>query len=488
MKKLDRLVLGAYIGPFLITLPVIVFIFLVQTILKYIDELVGKDIGFASFLELVAYFSLTLLPVCMPLAILLGSLIAFGNMGEHNELTAIKSSGISLIRIFRPVFILVLAVTIFIFWFNNNMVPKINLKTYSLLYDLRHKKPALDLKEGGFYNGLPGYSIKVAKKYPDGQSLKGLIIYNHSDNRGNIQVIIADSGKMYTFYDEKYLALELFKGHDYSEQIDNVSNTLHPRKFIRTEFDSSKMFFNLSSFDMKKTEEGLFKGNRLMRDISELSKDIDSLGNLADSMKVISSNGTAGLYFFSSPGKKVPAFTAPSYVELAKQDTFKVDQLFATLKPEDKTKVLNIAANQARNLKAYVHSQNDRLSWLRREQKNFKIALQQKFTQAVVCLLFFIIGAPLGAIIKKGGLGIPMIICIVFFVIYYIITMTTEKWVKENETDSLVAIIWSPLIVLLPFGLFFLRQARNDSKVFDTDIYAIYWNQFKDYINKKRNK
>ncbi|HVD98783.1 MAG TPA: LptF/LptG family permease [Cytophagaceae bacterium] len=479
MKKLDRLVLGAYIGPFLVTLPVIVFIFLVQFILKYIDELVGKDIGFGPFLELIFYFSLNLLPSCLPLAILLGSLIAFGNMGEHNELTAIKSSGISLIRIFRPVLVLVMGLTVFIFWFNNDMVPKINLKAYSLLYDLRHKKPALDLKEGGFYNGLPGYSIKVSKKYPDGKSLKGLIIYNHSENRGNIQVIIADSGQMYTFHNEKYLAMELFNGHDYTEQIDNTSNVLNPRKFIRTDFYKSKIVFNLTSFDLKKTEEGLFKGNKIMRTIKELSKDIDSLGFLADSMKTITRNGTSAMYFFS--GRKL---NLEHRFSAAASDTFLIDTLFKHLPDDQKAKTLNIAANHARNLKAYVHSQADHLNWIKREIKGYRVALNQKFTQSLICLLFFIIGAPLGAIIKKGGLGVPMIICIIFFVIYYIISMTTEKWVKENDTDSPGLIIWSSLFIMLPFGLFFLRQARNDSKVFDTDIYAIYWSRLKDFLSK----
>ncbi len=482
MKKLDRLVLGAYIGPFLVTLPVIVFIFLVQFILKYIDELVGKDIGFGPFFELVFYFSLNLLPTCLPLAILLGSLIAFGNMGEHNELTAIKSSGISLVRILRPVFIMVMGLTLFIFWFNNNMVPKINLKAYSLLYDLRHKKPALDLKEGGFYNGLPGYSIKVSKKYPDGKSLKGLLIYNHVENRGNIQLIVADSGQMYTFHHDKYLALELFNGHDYTEQLDNNSNTLHPRKFVRTDFERSKISFNLTSFDLKKTEEGLFKGNRIMRNIGELTKDIDSLAHLYDSTSIMSQKGTASLYYFSGI-QSLPG------ADTLYQDTsfIRYDSLYANLTPLQKEKILNIAANQARSLKSYVHSQDERLTWISREKKYFQIARHQKYSHSLICLIFFIIGAPLGAIIKKGGLGVPMIICIVFFVIYYIISMTTEKWVKENDSDSMALIIWSPLMILLPFGLFFLRQARNDSKVFDMDLYAVYWHRFKAYLGRNKN-
>jgi lipopolysaccharide export system permease protein len=481
MKKLDRLVLGSYLGPFLITLPVITFIFLVQTILKYIDELVGKDIGFLTFLELIFYFSLNLIPMSMPLAILLGSLIAFGNMGEHNELTAIKSSGISLVRIFRPVFILVVFITISLFWFNNEIVPKLNVKAYSLLYDLRHKKPALDIKEGTFYNGLPGYNIKVTQKFPDGKTLKGLIIYNHSENRGNIQVTVADSGKMYTFFNDKYLAIELFNGYDYTEQIDHTSNTLHPRKFIRTNYKKSRIVFDLNSFALKKTEEDLFKGNRIMRNMKELSKDIDSLGTTIDSMASKVQNGTSSLYFYSKPMKHQEITSTTVY-----PDTFKIATMLKGYDLKTRKSIMNLAANHARTLKAFVSGQKERFLWLKRERKVFQIGLQQKFTTVIICMIFFMIGAPLGAIIKKGGLGMPMIICIIFFIIYYIISMSSEKWVKENQDSSVYFPIWLSLIILFPFGLFFLRQARNDSKVFDTDIYIMYWGRFKEFIKNKK--
>ena len=483
MKKLDRLVLGAYLGPFLITLPVITFIFLVQTILKYIDELVGKDIGFLTFSELIFYFSLNLIPVALPLAILLGSLIAFGNMGEHNELTAIKSSGISLVRIFRPVFIFVIFMTIFIFWFNDIAVPKINIKAYSLLYDLRHKKPALDIREGTFYNGLPGYNIKVTKKYPDGKTLKGLIIYNHTENKGNIEVTVADSGKMYTILNDKYLAIELYNGYDYSEQIDQNSNTLRPRKFIRTNYKKSRIVFDLNSFALKKTEQDLFKGNRIMRNINELSKDIDSLKIVMDSVQTSIQNGMSSLYFYSKPRKKQEPV---KFSNIACQDTFEIDSMLKHYDLKTRINIIGLAANHARTMKAFIGGQKDKFFWTKRERKLFQIGLQQKYTTVLICLIFFIIGAPLGAIIKKGGLGMPMIICIIFFIIYYIISMTCEKWVKENEDSSVYFPIWLSLIVLLPFGLFFLRQARNDSKVFDTDIYIIYWGRFKEFIKRKK--
>lgn len=476
MKKLDKLILGAYLGPFFVSLPVVVFIFLVQLILKYIDELVGKDIGFASFLELCLYFSMNLFPTCLPLAVLLGSLIAFGNLGEHNELTAIKSAGISLVRILMPAFLLVFGITVFSFWFNNNIVPKVNLKAYALLYDLRHKKPALDVREGIFYNGLPGYIVKVAKKFPDGKTLKGVMIYNHTQNRGNTDLIAADSGIMYTFHNEKYLALELFNGSNYSEYLDERSNTLHPRRFVKTDFYKTKIVFPLTSFDLKKTEEGLFKSNRQMKDISDLQYDIDSFEVQNDSLKSSLVKNLRPLYNFqmdTAKGKEIVLTSLPP-----------LDSLYAMPLAASESAITR-ALNQSRSIKSYISGNVDRIDSLERDIRYFKISWHQKFTQAAVCMLFFLIGAPLGAIIKKGGLGVPMIVCISFFVVYYIISMIGEKYAKETPEANVPMTIWSSIFILLPIGLFFLRQARNDSRVFDPDLYKVYYDRLVSKFIKK---
>src|SRR6478735_8337192 len=212
MKRLDKLILGAFFGPFFLTFTVTLFIFLTQYLLRYLDDFLGKDLGFAVFFELIFYFSMNMVPNSLPLAILISTLMTFGNLGQHHELTAIKASGISLVRALTPIFLVVVGISIGLFYFNNVIVPKANLRAYSLLYDIRQKKPALNIKEGSFYNGLPGFSVKVTKKFPDGRSLKGVMIYNHTEGRGNTDVIVADSGYMYTFFDDKYLALELFHG------------------------------------------------------------------------------------------------------------------------------------------------------------------------------------------------------------------------------------------------------------------------------------
>ena len=225
MKKIDKLVLDAFIGPFLITFFVVVFILLNINMLKYFDDIIGKGLDTLILGQLFFYFGIFTVPTAMPLAVLLSSLIAFGNLGEHFELTAIKSAGISLVRILLPIFLFVLVLTVIAFYANNNLVPKAALEAYSLLYDIKQKKPALDLREGAFYNGIDDISIKVDKKFPDDEAaLKGVIVYDHRDNDGNKKVMVADSGRMYTVLNERYLKFELFNGYEYREGVRTKRN------------------------------------------------------------------------------------------------------------------------------------------------------------------------------------------------------------------------------------------------------------------------
>ena len=251
--------LRTFIGPFVLTTGIATFILLIQYLLKYFDDLVGKNLGAFVFAELLSYFALNMLQNALPLGVLVASLMSFGNLGEHFELTAIKSAGISLIRILKPVFVFVVFVAIGMFFFNNYIIPAANLKAYSLLYDIKQTKPALDIKEGAFYNGIPDYSIKVKEKLPDGKTLKDIIIYDHSEGRGNRTIILADSSLMYTILDDKYLKLELFDGNYFSEEAKRESTI---DQFYRTNFQKMDLVFSLSSFDLKRRKEELFQNNR----------------------------------------------------------------------------------------------------------------------------------------------------------------------------------------------------------------------------------
>ncbi|MFN0048538.1 MAG: LptF/LptG family permease [Cytophagales bacterium] len=464
MKKIDKLILNAFLGPFVLTFLVSAFIFLIQYLIKYFPDLIGKGLSSDVYLELFFYFSINVTPIALTLAMLLSSLISFGNLGEHFELTAIKSAGISLIRTLVPIFIFSILLCLLAFFVNNNIVPKANLKAFSLLYDVRQKKPTFEFKEGAFYNGIPGYSIKVNKKYEDGTSMKGVMIYNHSAGRGNTELIIADSGQMYMINNDKYLIMELFHGESLSELVENKKQ--NAQEFARNRFDQSKFVFNMSSFDMQHTQEELFSSHKIMRNVGELNKDVDSLIAQRDTL-----------------AKATFASVKPFYNYVLKNDTSANGKTYASKKFDyvnDTTlrnNVLRYAANSARSVKSYISSQKDRLDFIKKEANGYDIEWHRKFSMSFACLVMFLIGAPLGSIIKKGGLGVPVLIAIVFFIIYYIITIIMEKYAKEGIINVGLG-MWMGNLVYLPIGIFFLIQAKNDSRILETDYFVVLWGKF----------
>ena len=481
LKRLDILVLKAFFGPFILTVFVVTFIFLMQTILKYIDELVGKGLSYLDYAELMMYFSMNILPVALPLAILLSSLMTFGNLGQFNELTAVKSSGISLLRVMVPIAIWVLGCTVGLFFFNNYVVPQANLKAFSLLYDLRQKKPSLDLKPGVFYNGIPGYSIKVVQKFDNDTSIKGVIIYDHTQGRGNTDVILADSGAMYLFNNKQYLALELFHGNSYSEFKSEGSGGgyIMPQEFMRNSFDKTQIIFDLASFDLSRTKEELFTGSRQMQNTTELTRHIDSVHATFVTINKQTSGMLQPFYYYTNVNLKDTSTTnipKLNNVHITKELLFK-----ESLEQE----VANRAANQARSIKAYLQSNVERDENMQKEIHEFEVTKYQKYTQAVACFVLFLIGAPLGAIIKKGGLGVPVLICIIFFIFYYVFSITGEKWTKEGVYPADFA-MWFGNGILFCIGLFFMRQAKNDSRILESDFYLVLFDKVKKMVTSKK--
>ncbi|WP_339811434.1 LptF/LptG family permease [uncultured Imperialibacter sp.] len=563
MKKLDKLILKSFFGPFFLTFLVVVFILLVQYMLKYFDDFVGKDLGFSVFAELIFYFSINMSQVALPLAILLSSLMTFGNLGEHFELTAIKSAGISLVRTLRPLFIAVLFLVVLAFMNNNFIVPEANINAYSLLYDIRQKKPSLDIREGQFYNGIPNYSIKVNQKFPDGVSMKDVIIYDHTREMGNNSVTVADSCRMYTILNDRYLVFELYDGNSYQESRQNEFNRTASfggvNDLARNEFSQMKMVLSLASFDLNRTKQELFAGNRLMKDMGELAHDIDSMQGVVSEVRLNLLNNADGMYDYHLKERRqrkidsiraatskereavavsqgevkitvedsilspntgntpaAPRITRESAVEaLAKtqaktneqakadsiraakelvlqrkkaaRDTITFEKYFAD--NSRRTRAVNDALVKARYIKTNLANQATRIENLNSEIYRHIIEKHKKVALAFSCLVMFFIGAPLGSIIKKGGFGLPVILSIGFFIIFYVVSIMSEKYAREGLLDGAVA-AWMPNMVLLPFGAFFLRQARNDSRLFDADVYLMFIDRLKkkwaDFVQKKR--
>lgn len=500
MRKIDKLMVTSFIGPFILTFLVVVFILLLQHMLKYFDDIIGKDLGWDVVGTLLFYFAVFMTPLALPLAILLSSLITFGNLSEHFEITAIKSLGISLTRSLVPIFLMVILITFFAFYVNNTWVPKAALEAYSLLYDIKQKKPALDLEEGTFYSGIPDISIKVNKKYPDGVTLKGVIIYDHRGRTGNKQVTIADSGRMFTILQDQYLKLELFHGADYSEGAEDqgVGGGGFHESVRKTEFGKTEIVFDLSSFGLARTDKRWFQGNRIMRSVFELVEDMDSLTQEIHGNDLRRYNMQHEIFAYHQKGDTLDLpkelvefktkrdsavvrkdatpfvinnleFSLVSAESLGKKIRQGSDSLFKSLGTTDE---ITSALNYTRTIKSQLLNMNTLRASYEHERRVFRIQWHRILSNSLACIVFFLIGAPLGAIIKKGGLGVPVIVSIFFFIVFYLISSTGEKWALQ-ERITVPTGVWAADIILTIIGLVFLRQARVDARLFDSDYYQV---------------
>ena len=493
MRKLDSLILKSFIGPFFVTFFVVVFILLLQFMLKYFDDILGKDLSFSVLFEFLFYFSVRITPDALPLAVLLSSIMTFGNLGENNELTAIKSSGISLIRTLFPLFIISVLISFFAFYSNNNFVPKANLKALSLLYDIKRKKPSMDLKEGQFYSGIPGYTIKANHKIND-KLLKDVMIYDHVTYQGNNRVILSDSAFMYSILDNRYLVFELFDGSSYTEVPSQSSRFKYINQFYRNNFSFMKLIFDMSSFDLKRTKEELFAGDYRMKNTDELSNSIDSLRFNQSKQKYIMLKNSSSFYDYHMKDNfilpdDVKKIRSEFNEEALVKDYFTKNKSLINLSDTFLNSTNNIlgydrntysrALNTARNIKTNLSINSARIKSQNFEINKNEIELIKKYAQAFACLSMFLIGAPLGSLIKRGGIGVPVIISIVFYIIYYVLNILGIKWAREDMISAELA-AWLSNLILFPIGLFFLYHSRKDSRIFEFNI--------KDYFLSKISK
>ena len=482
IKKIDKLILKSFWQPFFMTLAVVIFIFLMRLIVAYFTDLFGKDLGIDIYLKLFFYFSLITVPIALPLAMLLSTLMTYGNLGEYFELTALKSAGISITRAMLPMFVVAALISIFAFWFNNVALPWANLKGYSLLYDIKTTKTTLNIKEGIFYTDLPGYSIKVQKKYPDNKSLKNIVIFDHTKNNGDMHVTIADSAQMYSIMNKQYLIFELFNGNDYTEDVDKTG-VADATDMSTHSFSKSKVIMSLSAFDMHKTEEDQFKHHQMMKGISDLSKDSDSLKETYGLIKK-SFFINAGSYF-TYEMKSIPKNSKIGKQLSIKQIDPKLDSLVnkRSAKLTFPTQNIDFAIGQANNI--YIYNETNQASLIAKMEESQRTDLEwhHKFTNAVAVFVMFLIGAPLGGIIKKGGFGLPVVIAIIFFIMMYVMTQQGDKAAKESRLAVEVG-AWISNSILFLFGMYFLKKAQNDSRLFEADVYAVYFNRYKEYFFK----
>lgn len=483
MKKLDKFVLKSFVGPLVLTFFIVLIILILQFLWMYVDELAGKGLELKVLAELIYHFSLTFVPMALPLAILLASLMTFGNMGEFSELTALKASGIPLQRIMRPLIYLLCFLAVVSFFFSNNVLPYATEKARTLLWDIRRKKPDINIQAGTFYNGVPDFSIKVANKDPETGRMDGLIIYDHTDRRGNVSVQTADSGYMKLTEDETGLVMILYHGYSFNElQEKRVSVNYRSYPSQKDYFEMRTVVIPLTGFDLERSEDGLFKGRAETKNISQLTYIIDSLNTrytdkVENQLKEF--NNTKVLY----EKNYVPSYAVTDYASdtAKKVDVFDVQQMLEALPVMERKSAVTKAIEDLKDAELFLTQQDESLYYEIKNIKKYEVEWHKKLTLSLACLVFFFIGAPLGAIIRKGGLGTPAVISIFFFVIYYVISISAQKLVEENVVST-VAGMWAASYILLPVGVFLTYKATTDSVILNIDTYLNFFRRIRNFI------
>ena len=457
IKKLDKLILKSFIGPFIITFFIALFVLIMQSLWKYIDDLVGKGLDFVTIIKFVWYASATLLTLAMPIAILISSIMTFGNLGESFELVAIKSSGISLLRFMRPLMLFTVLLCFITFLFANYVIPYSQLKFVTLYRDILVKKPALNIKPGVFYTDINNYAIKVSSKDKDGKGIQNVLVYDQT-NPLQENTIVAQSGKMELTPDNNYLAFNLNNGSRYQEK-GNAGDTA--TEYIWLEYKTFKKLFDISNFKQNKGSDESFKDNQKMLSAKQLTYKIDSLKPVYDSVKNICKYNLVVALPYVNDTLKVWAKLAPinkKGIEPLYSDS--ISQLL-------NERALGKASEIKSNLQYYFADNEKRKDDLR----NYKLEWQRKFAFSLACMVLFFIGAPLGSIIRKGGMGMPLVVAIVFFLIFHLLNVFGEKFVKNNTLSPFWG-MWLAIIVLTPVGIFLTHKALNDSQVFNKEWYG----------------
>jgi lipopolysaccharide export system permease protein len=459
LKKLDKLILRAFIGPFIATFLLSIFVLILQFFWLWIDDFVGKGLDNATLATVILYVAGSWVHIALPLAMLLSTIMTFGKLGESYELVAIKSAGISLGRFMRPILMVSILVTGVAFLFNNNIAPIINLRLNKLKYEVVYTKPAFDIKPGVFYERIEGYVIKLGSKENGGEKINNILIYE----KGNYlqdNLILADSGLMKVSADKRFLEFYLTHGTRYEER--GMRNTTKTET-ISISFDNYKKVFDLSSFFKVKTSDSLYKDNYRMLSIRQLDVYIDSLkSNVRKSKKRIADEVSIGLAFATAydSGKLRAATgaTIPTPMDKLLPDTAR-------------NTVQDLAVGKIGSAKSNFDILEADYNERRRDLRHYQLAWWQKFSLSLACLVLFLIGAPLGAIIRKGGLGSPLVFAVIFFVTYHLLNTVGEKMVKEGVLGPFIG-TFLPIFVLLPIALFLIYKAMRDSQLFNKDLYT----------------
>lgn len=513
IKKLDKLVIKAFVSPFIATFFITLFVLVLQFFWKYIDDLVGKGLDTITILRLTSYVTATAVPLALPLAVLLSSIMTFGKLGESFETVAIKSAGIPLLRFMRPLFVISIIISGVAFLFSNYIIPVAQLKFQTLLYDITVAKPAFNLKEGVFFKEFDGYTIKIGKKEKDNVTIHNIIIFERNYSLQD-NIIVAEHGQMKMSDDKKFLEFYLQNGWRNEER--GPSYTVNT-DYLRLGFKEYKKVFDLSTFTMMRTPDSMFKDNFRMLNVRQLNTSIDSLKISAGAgMSRRVEREVSVNYPFVNNAKDSAAKSLPIPViqptEMIVHEKVSLSRPFIPTRYDQQrdaiaramqpplpatydqllpdsarrsvvTRVIDKVSSSKNALDIIAADTQSR----QKELRFHLIEWHRKFSLSFACIVLFLIGAPLGSIIRKGGLGMPLVIAVIFFLVFHLLNMFGEKFVREDITSAFFG-MWLSTLVLLPIGFFLTYKAMHDSQLFNKEFYYRAFKNVRKLIQQFRDR
>ena len=489
-----------------------------QTLWIYIDDIIGKGASFGMILEFIFYRSMSLFPMALPIAVLLSSVMIMGNLAERYELASMKSAGLHLLRIMRPLVFASMGIACFSWICSNYLIPHANLKFKSRLYDMRKQKPTLNLEEGVFNEDFDGYRIRIGEKAPDNRMIKNIFIANHSTSQKNdLYEIIAANGEMYMTENGQFMVMELNEGEQFQEGDRFASGATAKAPFVRTSFKKYTKVFDLNEFDMNRTDEEAFQNHYSMKSMQELGVAIDSIdvqltnrkdrlsdyfdnyfpviadsskqekkdaipededmqafikerGSAKESVKVKVSTKTKINTTINKkllPSKKISATPKKNLQNITK-DLKEYGSLIETFPEYKQPIIVDKSIQIGRNIKSNADSADKYMERTKEKKVKHIFELYSKYAYAVVCIVFLFIGAPMGALVRKGGFGYPLLIAIICFMLYIVLTMMFKDMAEAFAINAFLA-VWMPNLILLPIGMFLTYKAMNDSKMLEMD-------------------
>lgn len=477
LKRLYIFLLQTFLPLFIMTFGICLFVILMQFLWKYVDEMVGKGLSVGVLSEMFFYTALSFVPMALPLAILLASLMTFGNLGEQFELLAMKAAGISLFRIMKPIVILVSFVAIGAFFFQNNVIPLSQVKMWTLLQSMRTKSPELNIPERTFSNEIAGYNLYVKKKEKDGL-LKDVMIYDYSGGSNNTKVTIADSGRLKTSTDKLYLILTLYNGKSFQNMPQSNASSTDRMLYQKDSFGIQEVLMKHDA-NFTRADESLMENRYVGKDLASLQESIDSMTIQLNKSKDITSR-----QFYDQSYKKTISNNHNQTEQVEKKQSVKetdFDKIFNETSPGVQLSLLSRVRSAIERIQIDYNFKASMLAAEEKEMRRHHVEMHKKFALSFACLIFFFIGAPLGAIIRKGGLGMPVVISIALFIFYYIIDTIGIKMVTNGIWKSWQG-MWLSSAILLPLGIFLTYKAANDSVILNPDAYI---NAFRKLIGKR---